>query len=379
MIKDKKEELERELFEAIISNKLYIVEALINGGVDINCVRNYSYPNETCYRAPLHCAISYQRYYIFKLLIDKGANVNIDYISGDTLLHFAVLAKSYKMVKYLLSKGANVNKRNDDGKLALDIALDITRELECKYIVDLLEKAHKKIDDITKERLEGSLFQVIRDNNIKSVKTYLSNGVDINCMRNYNYPDEYYYRTPLHCAISYQHYDIFKFLIDEGADINASNSCGDTPLHLAVYGSDSTMIKYLLSKDANINKLNNEGKSALDMAIKYDDRFIIDLLKKANSDNNKNEFIFNKYMPTPFSYTGINDKNEFVFNISRPAPFYYGGINIKKPSAKNPIMYYDIPNNNWVITIDSKDLNFHATGIEYEDKISVVITKESKC
>jgi ankyrin repeat protein len=58
-----------------------------------------------------------------KLLISKGANVNIQNASGATLLHSASGRGDSDLVKILLSNGAKPNIRDNNGKTPLDIAI----------------------------------------------------------------------------------------------------------------------------------------------------------------------------------------------------------------------------------------------------------------
>ena len=47
---------------------------------------------------------------------------------------------------------------------------------------------------------------------------------------------------------------MIKLLLEEGLDINEWTICGHTPLHLHVKEGNFEIVKYLLSKGADINK-----------------------------------------------------------------------------------------------------------------------------
>lgn len=77
--------------------------------------------------------------------------------------------------------------------------------------------------------------------------------------------------TPLHFAVQNSKVDIVNYLIENGANINAKTSNGQTPLHLSVAGGfyksqnlDKTdVVKLLLEKGATINEQDNNGDTAL--------------------------------------------------------------------------------------------------------------------
>jgi ankyrin repeat protein len=59
---------------------------------------------------------------IVKLLLNKGADVNISDNQGDTALILAASFGDENMVKFLLSKGADINAKLNDGTTALILA-----------------------------------------------------------------------------------------------------------------------------------------------------------------------------------------------------------------------------------------------------------------
>jgi ankyrin repeat protein len=52
--------------------------------------------------------------------------------------------------------------------------------------------------------------------------------------------------TPLHNSVSRGHFEAVKFLVERGADLNATNSEGETALHLAVKHRFPKIIEYLI-------------------------------------------------------------------------------------------------------------------------------------
>ena len=85
---------------------------------------------------PLHTAVARDRndsFSVVKLLIERGADVNMAKSYGHTPLHDAALNCRNEVVKFLLEKGADRYRRNEDGHNALSLAL----EHGCKCIEHL--------------------------------------------------------------------------------------------------------------------------------------------------------------------------------------------------------------------------------------------------
>jgi ankyrin repeat protein len=79
--------------------------------------------------------------------------------------------------------------------------------------------------------------------------------------------------------------NIIKLLIEvEGMDINGYGIGGHTPIHFHVKEGNFNIVKYLLSKGANINKKNIYGDDVIDDALEYNQKEIYEyLLKIINS------------------------------------------------------------------------------------------------
>ena len=72
----------------------------------------------------------------------------------------------------------------------------------------------------------------------------------------------------LHWAVLLKNFELVKLLVENGADVNAIASTGETPLHYAVLVRDTEIINYLLQKGANPNIANNKGEMPSDYAKK---------------------------------------------------------------------------------------------------------------
>ena len=90
------------------NNYSEIIEFLINNGADINSCQ--SYLKET----PLHriCARVKPKIDIAQLLLDRGAKVNAENISGKTPLFYCSFSYSVELLNLLLKYGADINHRD---------------------------------------------------------------------------------------------------------------------------------------------------------------------------------------------------------------------------------------------------------------------------
>ena len=60
--------------------------------------------------------------------------------------------------------------------------------------------------------------------------------------------------------------EIVKYLLENGADINAKDNYGTTALMKASSNGQLEIVQFLIENGADINIKNNEGKTALDVA-----------------------------------------------------------------------------------------------------------------
>ncbi|MEM2790511.1 MAG: ankyrin repeat domain-containing protein, partial [Thermofilaceae archaeon] len=57
----------------------------------------------------------------------------------------------------------------------------------------------------------------------------------------------------LHKAVFRGHLEVARFLVENGADVNARNIDGMTPLHLAVFRGHLEVARFLVEKGADVN------------------------------------------------------------------------------------------------------------------------------
>lgn len=60
---------------------------------------------------------------VVKMMIEKGANINVKNLNGQTPLHVAILTNNIEIAKYLIEKGADLNIKDCKGQTPLYLAI----------------------------------------------------------------------------------------------------------------------------------------------------------------------------------------------------------------------------------------------------------------
>ncbi|EHK45733.1 hypothetical protein TRIATDRAFT_317874 [Trichoderma atroviride IMI 206040] len=157
------------------------------------------------------------------------------------LLRAAVKQEHGDFVEFLLQKGAKINARNYWGETVLCCAV----QGNLKDMVQLLIKAGSDTeacgwrDDMT------PLLEAATSGYKHLIDMLLEKGADIEAMNKLG-------RTPLICAMRYDHVDVALQLIEKGSNIEAMDKEGQTPLMWAIRRRNLGLVKLLLSQGAKV-------------------------------------------------------------------------------------------------------------------------------
>lgn len=172
--------------------------------------------------------------YALRLLVFKGADVNLADNENATCLHKAVATEHMECIKYIVDKGANINAKDSDGWTPLHHAAYYNPQPE--LIEYLIEK-----------------------------------GADVNVVDNEKI-------SPLHNAVSAQDHIIVETLIKKGALVDAQDNKGATPLHIAAYENLTKICQLLLAAKANVNIKDAEGLTPIHHACFLGHNLIAEML-----------------------------------------------------------------------------------------------------
>lgn len=201
------EERDENLINAINSSNYEEVIRLINSGVSINPIHR----NFNMVTSPLIFSVKNNDIKMVKLLLENGANVNARGSYQDVVLIYALSSQEVNidMVKLLVEYGANVNIPNFFAY--------------------------------------SPFTGVCKTGNVEIAKLFIDNGANLNQDFYYSNDDKYKLgSSPIKAAISNNHYDIVKILIDNKCKLD-NGTLGDpqTPLEYAEELGDEKMISLI--------------------------------------------------------------------------------------------------------------------------------------
>ena len=143
------------------------------------------------------------------------------------------------------------------------------------------EGLREEIYQSTRSKVE-SLFHACWDGHLDSVQEIIAEGNhDVNG-GNYWGSDidpNGWERSPLFIASLRGHLELVRYLLGEGADVNAVTKYGDTPLHAGVQTDSVDLVAILLEHGANPQIGNDEDETALDFARKLGKEEIVKIME----------------------------------------------------------------------------------------------------
>lgn len=205
-------------------------------------------------------------------LLSEGTDIDEkdETVNGRTALHMVATKPRFDLVKYLLSKGADVNVKNGDGKTVLEAYMDERKATMLHWYTGIgdLDKAIASIGkgaDINARNIDGDTplhIAVMKSENLGIVIFLVESGADIIATNSLAG------MTPLHLAAEEGNFDIVKYILTKDTNVNRRNAHGSTPLISVArwnpfHGFYYDMMKYLVSVGADVNAKDNGGGTVL--------------------------------------------------------------------------------------------------------------------
>ena len=192
-----------DLYDKVEQNDIEAVKKLLAEGADINEQVEVGGAGTM---TPLLAACFYRYEDMAKLLIAKGADINIKTATGQTPLMFACY-HSEEIARLLVSKGAEINVKDGTGAFTLCFSAIMNGSVPITLAEFLLSEGANVDETDTSGPTAGYTCLMIAAGNKKP--------------------------------------DLVKFLIKNKANVNAKAKDGATPLSMANRENDITMVKLL--------------------------------------------------------------------------------------------------------------------------------------
>ena len=213
-----------------------------------------------------------------KKSLQNYVDANLIRLDNYTLLYAAVIVGQFEIVKYLVSIGCEVDSLNE---IAPGDCFDTPFNIACLYgyidIVKYLYSYGANANFKNQYGINGFVWGIFQGH-LDIVKFFVSE-------LNYNIdePIEMAESPPLFIAIHQEHYNIFEYLVECGADINYHLSDGCTPFLFSIINSKIKYTKILALLGADIYETLN-GKTPLFLAIVNNDFEMVKFLLKCGAN-----------------------------------------------------------------------------------------------
>uniref|UniRef100_A0A671RU72 Ankyrin-3-like n=1 Tax=Sinocyclocheilus anshuiensis TaxID=1608454 RepID=A0A671RU72_9TELE len=242
------------LHMATQGDHLNCVQLLLHHNVPVDDVTND-------YLTALHVAAHCGHYKVAQVLVDKKANPNAKALNGFTPLHIACKKNRIKVMELLLKHGASIQ------------AVTEVREQDfffSEYLLYICRACFTMHFDLNSLitlngrnfRGETALHMAARAGQANVVKFLVANGADVDAKAK----DD---QTPLHISSRLGKPDIVQQLLQHGASPDATTTSGYTPLHLAARDGHRDMASILLDNGASLGITTKKGFTPLHVAAKY--------------------------------------------------------------------------------------------------------------
>ena len=244
----------------------------------------------------LHIAVAKSAPNLARILLQKGANPNLEDFSGATPLHIAVKDRTKAMVQKslhwdpankrkdirssthiqiassrgknesilssLIEKGADIEANDHKGRTPLRMAIETDSPLSAQFLI-------RHGADVNATWIQEPLLcGAVREEKEWAVDLLLENGANLQAFDGKG-------RQALSYAVENGHESMFKVLLERGGvnDATFDPMLQTTWLHLAVSGGNLSIIEMILKAGVDTNKTDTWGDPPLHYLIKFGSRF----------------------------------------------------------------------------------------------------------
>ena len=238
-VKENRQSIKDNLVGIRDNNELMIIVADKWKNLDDDVRASYTTEANTIAIATTGIRVASKKGYvdIVRLLIEHGADVNVNDIYEDTALILATKNNHADVVRLLLEKGAFTDYLDNQEQLtALDFACAGGYVDICRLLIAKGANVHEFF----------CIQSACRYGHEEVVRLLLENNANV------DHGGSEDYDPPICIASQKGYFDIVKLLIDNGADVNNRDEDGHTALFLASVNNQTQVCKLLIKKGANI-------------------------------------------------------------------------------------------------------------------------------
>lgn len=219
-----------------------LVRLLVERGADVN-LNGYmmGLHSNSKWDSPLCLAVQCGIKSMVQLLLDHGACPNLLSLGRKSALHKACGSADLEMMALLLSRGANVNLPVGMEPIEEDARVGSPPGSTALHIV--LAKRPKR-------------FGIKNSGSLIALSQLLDFGANVNSMDCWDH-------TPLMVAIKNDNFEAIAILLEYRANVNSIDRNGDTTLIYACRGNRPKIVAVLLAHGANVDSIDRNGDTAL--------------------------------------------------------------------------------------------------------------------
>lgn len=260
---------------------------------------------------PLHYSIVFKRPQYMTKLFDAGSNIYYSDKRGFNAIHLTIEHNAPDMLKMLILKGIDIDTATKSNGTLLHIACSHRNYESAKLLIESGIQLNMK----TKKNELSELHISLLENDLNIFKLLLDNGADINIQDHVGF-------TVLHDSIMYENTKFVKFILDHydnKINYNLYTYDGMLPIHILSTKIRSGFViedKYFRQMliESSINFQNDKGESVLNYLCKTATwKEYISIL----SSKKINLFIRDTSLKFPYQYVDSQDISEFLDMVGK--------------------------------------------------------------
>ena len=225
---------------------------------------------------PLSAALRERDFELASMLIEAGAEVDVDIKRGRPFVIDAIEKQDAEMIDFLFSHGADVEYRGAFPISAFAVAASLDN-------FELMQRCLKEGAAVDTRGESGNplLIEAVMEENPKKTRLLLENGADVNILCVENRRMEL---TALSHAFDQGSSIVENLLFEHGANANVNGVSGEPLIVQSIAENDLVAAQRFLEEGANPDVMNKDGCTPLAIAVAEEELNAVELLIEAGAD-----------------------------------------------------------------------------------------------